>query len=341
MSGAALVKTGELFMGNRKFDERRTKLDRTLSIFLRGLKGEKLTAGKLADEYGVTIKSIQRTVDDIRAFLLDNRELVGNSEFVYDRSEKCYILKMEGFLQDKELLAIIKILIGSRAFSKRDLLNLILKLKKLVSTKGRELLKGLIQKEKYHYCEVKSDCESVIDNLWQLAGSIKARREITITYCKTDRERVSLRICPLSILFSENYFYLVSYKAEEKDYNPVYFRVDSITDIAEHRTLFKLDRKQDLSDGELRERMRLMSEGKPGKIRFEFSGSSCRELLNRLPYAVITGKSGDNFIIEAENYDSEIKALLLSQGSRVKALAPQEFVAEMREEAERMRKLYQ
>ena len=317
------------------------KLDRALAIFFRGLKGEKLTARKLADEYGVTTKSIQRTIDDIRAFLSDNRELMGNSELIYDRSEKCYILKMEDFLQDKELLAVIKILIGSRAFSKKDLLNLIIKLKKFVSTKDRELLESLIQKEKYHYCEVKSDCPSVIDNLWQLAGNIKSRREITITYFKMNRDCVTHRIRPVSILFSEYYFYLVAYKAEDTDYNPVYFRVDRITDIVEHRVKFQLDRKRDFDEGELRKKIQFMFPGKFRKIRFEFSGPSYQAILDRLPTAVIADKIGDKYIIEAEVYGDGIKMWLLSQGAWVKVLAPQEFVAEMQKEIEKMKRLYE
>lgn len=83
-----IIEKGGLIINNNSEIESRSKLDRTLAIFFRGLKGEKLTARKLADEYGVTTKSIQRTIDDIRAFLFDNRELVGNSEFLYDRSEK-------------------------------------------------------------------------------------------------------------------------------------------------------------------------------------------------------------------------------------------------------------
>lgn len=327
-------------MDENKKDEGRKRLDRALSIFFRGLKGEKLTAQRLADEYNVATKSIHRSASDIRTFLADNRDLVGNSDLVYDRSEKCYILKMDDFLQDKELLAVIKILIGSRAFGKDELLGIINKLKKFVSTSDRELLETLIQKEKYHYCQVKSDCDSVIDNLWRLAGNIKSHREITITYYKMNRDRVEHRIRPVSILFSEYYFYLVAYKAGDKEYNPIYFRVDRIIDIVEHRVRFELDRKHDFDEGELRKKIQFMFPGKCRTIRFEFTGPSYQAILDRLPTAVIVDKQDNKYIIEADVYGDGIKMFLLSQGSWVKVISPQEFVKEMRDEVVKLHKMY-
>ena len=165
--------------------------ERTLAIFYRGLKGEKLNTARLAEEYGVSVKSISRCMTEIRGFLAENRELLGHAELQYSRNDKCYILQTDEFLTDKELLAVVKILIGSRAFSKTELLSIITKMKQFVSAKDRGLLESLIAKEKYHYCEVKSDCDSVVDNLWKLAGCIRERQEITVTYNKMSRERVT------------------------------------------------------------------------------------------------------------------------------------------------------
>ena len=59
------------------------KQDRTLEIFFRGIRGEDISIRKLADEYGVSTKSITRSVNDIKAFLADRRDLVGNTELEY------------------------------------------------------------------------------------------------------------------------------------------------------------------------------------------------------------------------------------------------------------------
>ena len=310
--------------------------DRTLAIFFRGLKGEKLSIAKLADEYGVSAKSISRNMTEIRSFLAENRELVGHAELQYSRNDKCYILQMEDFLTDKELLAVVKILIGSRAFSKTELLTVITKMKQFISAKDRQLLESLIAKEKYHYCEVKSDCDSVVDNLWKLANCIRERQEITVSYNKMSRERVTHRLRPVSIMFSEYYFYLIAYKADDKQYSPTYFRVDRITDITEHRTKFELDRKYDFDEGELRKKILLMFPGKLRKIRFEFSGPSLQAILDKLPTAVVLDIKGKNALIEAEVYGTGIMMFLLSQGSWVKVLEPEEFVDEFRAELAKM-----
>ena len=116
-------------------------------------------------------------------------------------------------------------------------------MKQFVSAKDRDLLESLIAKEKYHYCEVKSDCDSVADNLWKLAGCIRQRQEITVTYNKMSREHVTHKLRPVSIMFSEYYFYLIAYKADDEEMIPRYFRVDRITSVTEHRTKFELDKK--------------------------------------------------------------------------------------------------
>lgn len=317
------------------------RTDRTLAIFLRGLRGEKLTTADLANEYGVSPKSIARSINEIRMFLAENRELSGHAELLYSRSEKSYTLRFDDFLRDSELLAVIKILIGSRALSKQELLTIIGKLKQFTSAKDRQLLESLIAKEKYHYCEVKSDCDGVIDRLWQLAENIRSRTEITVTYYKMSREKVSHRLRPVSLMFSEYYFYLIACKVEDESNTPIYFRVDRIADIVEHRSHFELDRKFDFDEGELRKKIQFMFPGKCRTIRFEFSGPSLQAVLDRLPTAVVLDVKGKTAIVEAEVYGTGIMMYLLSQGSWVKVLAPDDFVEEYKQELEKMRKLYE
>ena len=316
------------------------KLERTLAIFFRGLRGEQIRTRDIANEYVISEKSVARSINEIRNFLAENRELAGHAELIYNRSEKCYSLVMNDFLRDSELLAIIKILIGSRALNKEELLNITGKLKKFTSSSDRALLSELILKEQYHYCEVKNDCSSIVNMLWRLANAIHSRTEITITYYKMSRERVVHRIKPLSIMFSEYYFYLIAYKAEDETNQPVYFRCDRITDITEHRAHFALDRKDDFDEGELRKKIQFMFPGKCRKIRFEFSGPSLQAVLDRLPTAVVLDISNGKATVEAEVYGTGIMMYLLSQGSWVKVLSPVDFVEEYKSELEKMRAMY-
>lgn len=108
---------------------------------------------KLADEYGVSTKSISRNIADLKAFLADNRELVGNTELEYSHRDKCYRLFMEEFLSSKELFALLEVMIGARAFSREELLLLVEKLKRFTTGDDKQKLSELIRKELYHYAK--------------------------------------------------------------------------------------------------------------------------------------------------------------------------------------------
>ena len=214
-----------------------TKQGRLLEIFFRSLRGEDLSVKKLAAEYGISTKSVSRDIGDLKAFLADHRELVGNTELEYSSQEKCYRLYMDEFLTNKELFALVEVMIGARAFSKEELLTLTGKLKKFTTTEDRPKLDELIRKELYHYAEVKHDCESVQETLWKLVGYIAEKREITIEYYRMDRACKTHRIRPASVMFTDYYFYLIAFLAgedEERD-KPLYFRADRIKRIVEHR----------------------------------------------------------------------------------------------------------
>ena len=79
---------------------------------------------KLVDEYGVSTKSVTRSINDLKTFLAEFRDIVGNTERQYSYQDKCYHLYMDGFLTNKELFALVEVMIGTRAFSRMELLAL-------------------------------------------------------------------------------------------------------------------------------------------------------------------------------------------------------------------------
>ena len=317
------------------------KNNRTLEIFFRALRGELISVRKFAEEYKVSTKSISRDISEIQEFLSEHRELMQNAELTYSYKDRAYILNSDEFLKNRELFALVKIILGSRALNKEEILTLIAKLKKFTTIQDKVTLENLIRKEVYHYHEVKSDCKSVIDNLWKIIQAIEEKRIITITYYKMNRDEVKHRIKPVSIMFSEYYFYLIAYDSDDVTYKPIYFRIDRISSITEHRESFYLEREYDFDEGDLREKNQFMFPGRTEKIRFEFSGLSLQAILDRLPTAKVVEKNGNTSIIEAEvNHGRGIIMYLLSQGSWVKVLSPQSLVDEMKEEIEKMQNLY-
>ena len=309
-----------------------TKQSRLLEMFFRGLRGEDLSVQSLASEYGVSKKSISRDLNDLKAFFAEHRDLVGNSELEYSYQDRVYRLRLEEFLSSKELFSLVEVFIGARAYSKIELLGLVEKLKRLTTPSDRKRLDNLIKKEIFHYHEVHHDCESVQDTLWQLVNCISTHKEITVYYHKATREYVERRLRPLSILFSEYYFYLIAFRADKDDSVPIYYRVDRISKIVEHRVRFELPDDMEFDEGLFRSQNQFMFPGKKQVIKFEYSGPSVQAILDRLPTAHIIEKRGTVYILEAVVLGEGIKMYLLSQGAKIKVLEPEEFVNSMRNE---------
>ena len=313
--------------------------NRNLEIFFRAMRGEDLSPAKMANSIGVSRRSITRSINEIKNFLADNRELVGHTDFVYSHASNSYRLLFDEFFADKELFAIAKILLGSRAFSGEDMSLLMCKLKRFVSIGDREKLDELIRKEMYHYSETKHDCENVINTLWQLVGHVNEAKEITISYYKVDRTLEDKRIQPVSLMFSEYYFYLIAYYPGKYD-EPRYFRVDRITNIVEHRKCFDTNEVPGFNEGELRKQSQFMFYGKLRRVRFWYSGPSLQAVLDRLPTARIIERRLGHHLLEAEVYGEGIKMYLLSQGTWVKVVGPDEFVKEMGNTAREIADMY-
>ena len=311
-----------------------TKQYRILEIFFRGLRGEDISVQKLAQEYKVSTKSVSRSINELKNFLADNRELVGNTELQYSYQDKCYHLYMDEFLSSKELFALVEVMIGARAFSQEELLEITAKLKRFTTPQDSKKLNELIRKELYHYPEVKHDCESVQAVLWQLVNCITEKREISIEYYRSDRKWVSHRIRPASVMFSDYYFYLIVFNTEGTLDKPLYFRVDRIKYITEHRKKFTNMEAPEFDEGLLRQRSLFVWPGKLRTIRFEFTGTAIQAILDKLPTARVIERNGKTYTVEADVYGDGIKMWLLSQGRRVKIISPDDFVEEIKKEVE-------
>lgn len=316
------------------------KKNRVLDIFYRAMKGENISVRKIANEYGISTKSVSRDINEIKNFLSDNRDIVGNTELKYSSSSKSYYLEFENFLLSKELLAIMKMMVGCRAFSKMEVLSLSKKLKNFISFHDKEILEQILLKEMYQYNEVNHDCKSVIDNLWQLTRCIHEKIEISVMYYKMDRKLVERRIKPVAIMFSDYYFYLIAYRSDKDDWKPLYYRVDRIVNIVEHRKHFALDKKHDFDEGKLRQKIQFMFPGELRKIKFEYTGPSVQAILDKIPTAKVIDIKGDIKIIEAETFGIGINMFLLSQGKMVKVLEPQSLVQEIKEELQILMQSY-
>ena len=315
--------------------------DRTLEIFYTLIRGECLSNRKIADKYGVSSRTISRDISRIQNYFYEHRDIMNNAEIVYSHKDKAYILKSDEFLKNSELFALVKVILGARCFSKEDTLTLIRKIKQFTTPNDRNLLESIIKKEVFHYREVRSDCDSVIDNLWRIVQCIEQRRCISIRYIKMDRTEVIRKLHPSAVMFSEYYFYLIAYEPDGEPAKAKYYRIDRIRSIVEHREKYVLDKSNNFDEGELREKNQFMFPGDLVQITFEFSGLSLQSVLDRLPTARVIEKNGSKSTVTAEvNYGRGLIMYLLSQGSWIKVLSPQPLIDDMKGEIQKMAQHY-
>lgn len=320
--------------------ELQDKKYRILDIFFRLLKGEFVSVRQLADEYSVSGKTVSRDINEIRAYLSENEYRNGNAQIEYSYREKAYYLSMDDFLSSKELVVLIEILISSRALPKNSMEEIIDKLEGFTLTKDKKLIQDLILKEKHHYKPVGNDCKNIIDNIWSVSRAIQNQQVITILYYKMDRTIINRKVRPLSIVFSDYYFYLIASHMVEEEYVNRFYRIDRITDIIKHKENFSVEYSERLDEGKLKNEIQYMWPGRNMDILFEFSGPSVQAVLDKIPQSEIVKRDGNKYTIKAKVYGDGIKMFLLSQGAWVKVLEPVELVEKMKSEIAEMAKLY-
>lgn len=299
--------------------EGENKGQRLLGIYHRLSQGELISKEVLAREYGVTEKSIQRDIDDIRSYLAGDKD-EGAADICYDRQAKGYRLVEEESrcLTRKEILAMAKILLESRAFAKEELHTILDKLIEACPREGRKVVEDMIRNETFCYVPPRHG-KKLLDALWDISLFIQNREIIRFSYKRQDGAEKEHTAKPVALLFSEFYFYLVAYKEEEKEF-PTIFRVDRIKEMEKTGKTFQIPYADRFKDGEFRRRVQFMYPGPLRRVTFTYSGPSVEAVLDRLPTAQVLEEKEGVYTITAEAYGIGIDMWLGSQGDRVKVI---------------------
>ena len=259
------------------------KIARVLQIYAKLSDGYVVNRSEEAQRYGVNERSIQRDIDDIRRFLDADSVRTGNmNSIVYDRQYKGY--RMETLynlkLKNSEVLALCKILLDSRAFTKNEMAGMLDKLINCcVSKSNQKLVRDLIGNEEYHYVEPRHESE-FIDKMWDIGQAVRESRYVEITYLRMkDKELVHRKVKPVAIMFSEYYFYLTAFIDDDvvkKDFDvlndsfPTIYRIDRIQDFKVSDERFHIPYSSRFEEGEFRKRVQFMYGGKLQKVKFQW-----------------------------------------------------------------------
>ena len=301
------------------------KSDRLLQMYSRLVNREILNKQNLAQQFGVTQRSIQRDIESLRCFITEQGL---SQEIFYDRNAKGYVLKdqKQRTLTNSEILAVCKILLESRSMNREEMMPILDKLLDCcVPAESKKAVSKLIANERHHYIPPQHGKE-ILPGLWEIGQAIEQHRVMEMEY-KSLSGKVAVRTLePVGLMFSEYYFYLVGFLRNidrnvhfenPDDLFPTIYRVDRIQCFTVTDEVFTPAYATRFQEGEFRKRIQFMFGGKLNRIRFKYTGPSIEAVLDRLPTAVITGQDGEGWFVEAEVFGKGVDMWLRSQGDNV------------------------
>ena len=304
------------------------KSDRLLQMYSRLVNREILNKQNLAQQFGVTQRSIQRDIESLRCFITEQGL---SQEIFYDRNAKGYVLKdqKQRTLTNSEILAVCKILLESRSMNREEMMPILDKLLDCcVPAESKKAVSKLIANERHHYIPPQHGKE-ILPGLWEIGQAIEQHRVMEMEY-KSLSGKVAVRTLePVGLMFSEYYFYLVGFLRNidrnvhfenPDDLFPTIYRVDRIQCFTVTDEVFTPAYATRFQEGEFRKRIQFMFGGKLNRIRFKYTGPSIEAVLDRLPTAVITGRDDEGWFVEAEVFGKGVDMWLRSQGDHIVCL---------------------
>ena len=310
------------------------KSNRVLELYQMLLDGQTISKAELAERYHVNSRSIQRDIDTIREFLAEDYFQHGVTKSIkYDRASGGYRLVAEEteYLSGGELLAICKILIESRAFSKEQLLSTVNKVMRLSIPPKERPKEAQISNELFNYKSPRHPSPNP-DFIWEVAQAVREQRVVELTYTRMRKNKtVTRRVFPVGIIFSEYYFYLMcfidnpelkQYFEKTEDPFPTIYRIDRIEKLELTAEKFSLPYKDRFQEGVYKNMNQFMFGGELQRVEFQFMGPSIEAVLDRFPTATVKDQADGTYTVSAEVFGKGILMWLLSQGHNVSVTSP-------------------
>ena len=312
--------------------------ERIFSILLRLQSGAHLSKNQLSDEFGVSVKTIQRDFSLLGDFLMTQPMIA--AELAYDSKHHTRYLKGKSLFNKKDILIISKILLENRALNKLENEDLLKSLLGLVSKEEQKEIEMIINSERLNYSPI-TDEQNRIQKIWEWSEMIRKEKVLEIVY-KTpyqDTEREHL-ICPASLYYDIHYFYIVAYNLKNEHYMTL--RLDRILtwkSTKESKPNISYGRK--FRDGDIRNQRVDAFLGRKITVELEFRYDPTI-ILDQFPNAhlLLADEEWTRFKFESQ-YTPGLKRWLLSQGEAVKILSPQSLVDDIQKTMKEILGYYQ
>ncbi|MBF0778662.1 helix-turn-helix transcriptional regulator [Streptococcus cuniculi] len=324
--------------------------ERLLELFIYLLQHQEITKKELMEKYNVSGASIQR---DIRALRLTLSHFVDlqDEEIIYQPAKGSYrlnkkILTQAGFanlslLEDHQLLAIVKILIGSRAFNKENLQDIL-----HILIPNDFAYQTLLKNELTFYKGVPN--QSMWDKLIVILQAISEQRRISFTYTKNFVTQQFEKMIEM-VFFSDMYFYIATANHSSEDGINLEtlnkFRINNMENIKLLDKGKTLPHNQRFEASELANRTGVFAFfGKHVTLTIDFYYDPVY-VLDRFPnhriesQRIENGQTVTRIVLET-NDGYGLKMWLLMQGKQVKVISPKHIQTAIQEELQQTLNLY-
>ncbi|WP_298193083.1 WYL domain-containing protein [uncultured Streptococcus sp.] len=310
--------------------------ERLLTVFLRLQSGAHLSKLQLADEFGVSEKTIQRDFSLLGHFL-ESQPIVA-AELAYDAKYHTRYLKGKSLFNKKDILIISKILLENRSLNKEENKSLIDSLLALISKKEQKEVYQIIASELLNYAPL-SDTQNRIDKIWEWSEIIRKELVLEIRYQSPYNSEKQHTIFPVSLHYDLHYFYVVAYNLTFESYMTL--KLDRIIDWKESN-----EKKPQISygkkfrDGEVRNKRVDPFMGRELTIRVQFTYDQTI-VTDQFPTARVIEHTPDGAVIEFISQDTPgLKRWLLSQADALTVLSPATLVDDMKNFLKKMQQNY-
>ena len=313
---------------------------RVLTLFCRLLRRERLQMENVALEYDTTTRSIQRDFNTIRKVLSD---LHADEELLYDRIDKSYYLShgVQGTFNSMDIMMLLKIVIGSRALRQDELMGLVNSMRSLLPYRDRRELHCAIEDELRNYIEPLHH-KSIIKMQWDLNHCIVEHKKIRLLYTKLDDSKVKRNVLPVSIVFSEFYFYLVAFREDEAYEYPAFFRIDRIESFKILGQADKNDWHEGFRYSDMGAAVQFMYAGELLDIKLRCKRFALEAVLDRMPKHKVLDEDSDGYVlVEATVFGNGFLRWAAMQGEAVEILSPKELRSKIVERFQKMIQIYQ
>lgn len=310
------------------------KYYRVLKIYGKLMSGEIINKTEEARLFGVTERTFQRDIEDLRCFFADeageSNEANGGlrRELVYSREMNGYYLvsKDACMLDHGELIALCKILLESRAFAKEEMTSMINKLLSCcVHPQNRSNVLAYISNELRCYIEPNHH-KSFTVSISEISGAVSERKYMKIRYLRQDGTETERVIRPVGIMFSEFYFYVPalaesSGRDAEGEVLLSFYRADRIQKLEVLERRFDAPYRNSAEEMEFRKRMQFMCGGKLRSVKFLYRGKNIEAVLDRFPASRIVGRTDEGVVFAVEVFGDGVDMWLRAMGKNVELLS--------------------